>query len=182
MVTGWTPPRCHRVWLAVAAAASLGLCSCPSGLEPDKDELDALADSGLAVARIYAAPVLYVDFAVHTWFVIKRADEPDFHRWEVFFAPGSPYGVVWEDRYRPTDDQGAGPSFLVAELSGPPAEPIVDFIETQSPHYPCRYFYTLLPGPNCNSYVQWAVTQSGWAVQLPQNAFGKEVPANCPAE
>lgn len=139
--------------------------------------IDALRDSGEAVARVYAAPIAPSEIE-HTWFVVKRAEEVDPTRWEVFVYPGGIYGYVFADLYAPEADLGAGGTHVVAEVRGPEAEPLIDCIEDAAANYPCRDYYVLYPGPNSDSFTQWVLDRCGWDVELPPEVVGKDTP--CP--
>ena len=41
-----------------------------------------------------------------------------------------PYGYIHEDFFPPEADYGAGSAYILAELIGPDAEPVLDFVET----------------------------------------------------
>jgi hypothetical protein len=143
--------------------------------------LETLADDGLAVARVYAASFPFTEgIATHPWFVVKPADSSRFERWEVGFWTGEPYGFVHKDLFPPEHDVGIAGSRILAELLGTEAESVVDFIRQESPHYPCKDFYVLLPGPNSNTYLQWVLDNTSWQVDLPPTAVGANVAVNCP--
>ncbi len=161
----------------VMGAGLLLAAGCGGALPADLGSykpLDSLRSNGQAVVRVYAA-VVPVLAAEHTWFVIKRANSTDFHRWEGWLADGSPYGYIYEDLHPLESDVWGGGMYVVAELTGPEAEPIIDFIETQSPLYPCRYIYDMLSGPSSNGYTQWVLNQTGWQVELPAAAYGRDM-------
>jgi hypothetical protein len=88
-------------------------------------------------------------------------------------------GYVRLNRLPPEADLGASGVVVLAELRGPEADPVVEFITSRSPDYPCRDAYFLL-GPNSNTYVQWVLDQTGWQVELPLTAIGRNAPARCP--
>ena len=166
----------------ILAALICGSCG-TSPVTPEPKVFAPLADlqkSGQAVARIYSAQIPFIDVDVdHTWFVVKYADSEDFHRWERWILKG-PYGYISRDAFPPEKDLGAGGIHVVDELVGPDAEPIVDFIETQSPNYPCRDSqYVVFPGPNSASYVQWVIDETGWQVNVPFNIIGVNVGDDC---
>ncbi|MBK8271094.1 MAG: DUF3750 domain-containing protein [Planctomycetes bacterium] len=68
------------------------------------------------------------DIAVHTWLVIKSANDARFDRWEVWQTAAGPYGHLRLNLMPPESDVGAGGTYIVAELIGPDAEQIVNFI------------------------------------------------------
>jgi len=135
--------------------------------------LDVLAGRPEAVVRTYAAPIIGLGpFAVHTWLVTKRKNSSIFHRWEIWLCPGGDYGYVCVD-YNALPTPG-GSSYVVGELIGPDAEPVVDFIERAAPVYPYENKYIALPGPNSNTFTQWMLNESGWGLQLGTCAVGAQ--------
>ena len=150
---------------------------------PDQDRfepLESLRSSGEAVVRLYAAPLPGIAaIAIHPWFVVKRADSTTFHRWEVWETSAGPYGHVRRDSQPPTAGVGAGGVYVLAELIGPAAEPVIACIEEQSPTYPCRGSYLYFPGPNSNTYAQWVLDSCGWDVVLPSTAIGRDIAPLC---
>jgi len=171
--------------MSIGVAALVSSSGCFGGGDiPDQSQfapLDELATSQSAVARVYAAPIPFIaPIAVHCWFVVKPAGSQSLQRWEVFHVKAGTYGHVFQDAGSPTDHVGAGGTFVVAELTGPAAEPVVEFIQTESPDYTCNDFYVAFPGPNSNSYVQWVLDGTGWDLTLPARAIGKDVEPNCP--
>jgi len=175
------PRRCRQAigtFLCLIGAGCFG-----PGSIPDQSQFEPLASlgtNGEIVVRLYAAPIPNLEsIAIHPWFVVKWADETEFDRWEVLQSAGAPYGHVRLNLNSPTSDVGAGGVFVLAELIGPAAESVVAFIETQSPNYSCRDHYISFPGPNSNTYAQWVLDNTGWAVTLPAAAIGKGVQPNC---
>ncbi len=161
---------------------AVGLAGC-GVIVPDQTPfppLTAFIGSTDAVARLYGATIPGIEaIAIHPWFAIRAAGARTFTRWEVWQDAGGPYGHVRKNLMSASSHVGGGPSFVLAQLRGAAAEPIVEFVETQSPDYPCRNRYVLFPGPNSNSYAQWVLEETGWDVTLPPTAIGKDVPANC---
>lgn len=146
---------------------------------PEQDQfvpLDSLSESGEAVVRLYAAPLPRVEnIAIHTWFAVKPADASTFHRWEVWPRSDGPFDHVRLDLGEPTAHVGSGGVVVLADLIGPEAEPIIRFIQEESPGYPERGRYRSFPGPNSNSYTQWVLDHTGWDVTLPPRAIGKRL-------
>ncbi len=136
------------------------------------EPLEYHAQRNEAFVRLYAAPIPYVPFAIHCWYVIKQTDDPHFHRWELWQSPGGPHGHVRLNLMEPTGDVGAGGTYIIAELSGPQAEKVAAFIQEASPEYPYRHEYTAFPGPNSNTYIQWVLDRTGWDVDLAWRAIG----------
>ena len=166
----------------VILGAAICLCGCDAGFYPDQNlfaPLEVLADSDEAVVRLYTAPVPLVGLVdVHTWFVVKRAVARQFDRWESWALLDPPIGFIIKNREEPEGDlAGAGGVRVLAELRGPAATAIIDFVETRAEEYPCVSVNVVL-GPNSNTWTQWVLDQVGWPVELPPNAIGKD--AACP--
>jgi hypothetical protein len=174
--------RCALLLLPVLPLAG---CSAWKAIPGQKRfaPLDELARSDSAVVRLYCAPVPSVEWlAVHVWFVVKPAGSHAFERWELWqddsvtprVANGTHYGHVYRNLQGPAGHVGAGGTRLLAEQVGPEAESVIRFIQSQSPCYPWRSEYATFPGPNSNTYIQWALDNSGWHVRLPRAAIGKD--------
>lgn len=166
-----------------AMALPLVQGGCTSHIDiPDQSEfasLDELAESQEPVARLYIAPTAGASFvATHAWFIVKEADVDTFDRWEVSSHSGEPYGYVRKNLREPEEYHSAGGVFVLAELIGEEARAVVEFINQESPRYPCRNLYHYL-GTNCNTYAQWVLDQTGWEIELPFTALGKDTPALC---
>jgi hypothetical protein len=141
------------------------------GYEP----ISKLSTSGEAVARVYATPIPPLGLlVVHTYLVVKPADSTVFDRWDCWSNYAEPNGHLRKNLYDSEDDFGWGPSYIVAELIGPSAEGVVEFVANHSLDYPYREIYHYIPGPNCNTYPQWVLDSTGWSVELPSSAIGKE--------
>ena len=169
--------------IVCAMALPLVQGGCTSHIDiPDQSEfasLDELAESQEPVARLYIAPNAGVGFlATHAWFVVKDADADTFDRWEVSSHRDGPYGFVWKNCREPEEYVTTG-IFILADLVGEEARAVVEFINQESPRYPCRNLYLYYPGPNCNTYAQWVLDQTGWDVELPFTALGKDTPVLC---
>lgn len=184
------PGSSHHTWPAPRAAMvlwglALGLvhAGCTSLIEvPDQSEfapLEELAENQGPVARLYIAPTAGVGlFVTHAWFVVKEPDAHTFDRWEVSLHSDEPYGYVRWNIREPEEYFGFD-VFVLSELVGEEAREVVDFVNRESPVYPCRHFYLYYPGPNCNTYAQWVLDRTGWDVRLPPTALGKDTPVLC---
>jgi hypothetical protein len=164
-------------WVVCALLVALSAGGCSSVIPvPDQSQfapLETLADSDEPIARVYVAPVKVIGFmATHTWFVIKKADEHTFDRWEISLHKEEPYGYLRLNYREPEAYIGGGVVSILAELTGAEAAPVVEFIDGQSPNYPWRFEYFAYPGPNCNTYPQWVLNQTGWDVKLPFTSLG----------
>lgn len=169
----------------LSCAAVIVLCGgCGFAFIPDQADfapLLSLADSDQAVVRIYAATLPgTAGLAAHAWFVVKSAEANTFDRWEVWLEGAGPFGFVHKNLFAPEQDIGYEGVFVLAELIGLRAEPVVDFIQTESPEYPCRNTYVPLPGPNSSTYVQWVLDHTGWQVLLPPVIIGENASLLCP--
>lgn len=175
------PMRPRRLLILTCILVVAAILHCHAPDIPDQSKfakLKVLQIPGPAVVRIYAAPIPHLGaIAVHTWLVIKSADDAHFDRWEVWQTAAGPHGHLRLNLMPPESDVGAGGTFIVAEIIGPDAEQIVHFIRTQSPTYPCRNRYKLL-GPNSNTYPQWILDNACWSVKLPRSAIGKNFKSN----
>ncbi len=179
-----SPRRKTTVLLAIALLGSTyATVSCLPPAIPDQAGFAPLADlatTGQAVARLYSAPIPNIEaIATHAWFVVKSAEATSFDRWELWQTAGGPYGHLRRNLQAPESGVGANGAFVVAELIGPAAEPVVDFITDRSPTYPCRNTYFFL-GPNSNTYAQWVLDNTGWNAELPATAIGKDAAVDCP--
>ena len=163
---------------------SIGASSCGSCYFPDQEQfapLASLVGSGQAVVRIYAVAFPGTEGLItHPWFVVKSAEATEFERWEVWFESAEPFGFVRHNLFAPEQDVGHAGPLVIAELVGSQAEPVVEFIQTESPNYPCKDTYVLLPGPNCATYLQWVLDHTGWQVALPPTIIGTCAPLDCP--
>ena len=134
--------------ITIAAAANATGCGILS-VVPNQSQfapLESLRNNGSAVARVYAAPIPAIGaIASHTWLVVKEADATSFDRWEVWQSSGGPYEHVRHNLLLPTSDLGAGGAYVVAEVIGADAEPIVAFVAGESPTYECRDTYIIFP-------------------------------------
>lgn len=178
-------PRRSRGWKSLAclaACASLIAVGCAgdgwrdarrdsAGIAPLATEHEG------AVVQAYAAAVygwrgLVAD---HSWIAVKPAGASEYRRYEVIGwrlrrtgtvvseAPGVP------DRYW----YGSEPKLLL-DLRGADAEALIPRIEAASACYPWPDRYTLWPGPNSNSYIQWiALEVPELGLRLPWRAVGK---------
>ena len=170
--------------LLVCAVVIVQCGGCGFTLIPNQADfatLSSLADSDQAVVRIYAATLPgTAGLAAHAWFVLKSAEATSFDRWEVWLEGAGPSGFVQKNRFAPERDIGCGGVVVLAELIGPRAEPVVDFIQTESSGYPFRNTYVVLPGPNSSTYIQWVLDRTGWQVFLPPVIMGENAALLCP--
>lgn len=112
-------------------------------------------------------------FSVHSWIVLKRANDAQWRRYDV---------VGWGEPVRvnnwPVDGLWYGNRpVILADISGPEAERLLPHIEqaVKSYGYAQAGDYRIWPGPNSNSFVAAvlrAVPELG--VALPPNAVGRD--------
>ena len=130
-----------------------------------------------AVVQVYAAAVYgwRGTVADHTWVAVKPRGASSYRRFEVIgwrARRGRPVVVESEgvpDRFW----YGSEPRLLV-DLRGAEAEAAIPRIEDASSCYPFPDSYTLYPGPNSNSYIQWiALEVPELDLALPWRAIGK---------
>jgi uncharacterized protein DUF3750 len=112
-------------------------------------------------------------FSVHSWIVLKRANESRWTRYDV---------VGWGEPVRrnnwPVDGlwYGNKPAML-ADISGPEAETLIPRIEKTVNDYDYARAgdYRIWPGPNSNSFVAAILrTVPELGVALPPNAVGRD--------
>ncbi|MEE4298477.1 MAG: DUF3750 domain-containing protein [Pseudomonadales bacterium] len=130
-----------------------------------------------AVVQVYAAAVYGWRGVVadHTWVAVKPRGASTYHRFEVLgwrARRGRPV-VVESDGLPDRFWYGSEPRLLV-DLRGAEAEALIPRIEAASSCYPFPDSYTLYPGPNSNSYIQWiALEVPELDLALPWRAIGK---------
>jgi hypothetical protein len=148
--------------------------------EPVEDgygPISEFTDSGLAVARIYAVPATPLGWhIVHTYLVVKSADSNECDRWECWPRSEEPYGFLRKNLYGPEEDFGLGSVMVLDELIGPKAEIVADFIADHYQDYPYIEEYSLVNGPNCNTFIAWIAYSTNWTVEFPDSAWGKDYP------
>ena len=112
-------------------------------------------------------------FSVHSWVVLKRANEKRWTRYDV---------VGWGEPVRrnnwPVDGLWYGNApVMLADVTGPDAEKLIPRVEkaVSAYNYAQAGDYRIWPGPNSNSFVAAilrAVPELG--VVLPSNAVGRD--------
>ena len=115
--------------------------------------LPAAADSTPARVVIFtgAAGAWKGIFSVHSWIVLKRANEPRWQRYDV---------VGWGEPIRlnnwPVDGKWYGNKpVMIADICGPEAERLIPRIEAtvKDYNYSQTGDYRIWPGPNSNSFI-----------------------------
>ena len=112
-------------------------------------------------------------FAVHSWIVLKRANDTRWTRYDV---------VGWGEPVRtnnwPADGRWFGnPPVIIANITGADAEKLIPRIETAVADY--RFAragdYQIWPGPNSNSFVATILRSiPEFGISLPPNAVGRD--------
>ena len=137
--------------------------------------LPAAADSAPARVIIFTgtAGAWKGIFSVHSWVVLKHANEPHWKRYDV---------VGWGQPIRinnwPVDGKWYGNKpVMLADISGPEAEKLIPRIEAtvKDYNYSQTGDYRIWPGPNSNSFtaaILRTVPELGLA--LPSNAVGRD--------
>jgi len=130
-----------------------------------------------AVVQVYSAAVYGWRGAVadHSWVAVKPAGASSYRRYEVLgwrLRRGGSVVVESEgvpDRYW----YGSEPRLHV-DVRGEAAAALIPRIEAASGCYPWPDAYTLWPGPNSNSYVEWiALSVPELGLELPWRAIGR---------
>lgn len=130
-----------------------------------------------AVIEVYAADAFSWRgwFAVHTWIAVKEQDAPEYTVYEVVgwrLRSGLPalheYKTTTPDRYW----YGAKPEKLLS-IQGKKANELIPKITNAVSRYPWANEYTLIPGPNSNTFPQWVGLQvPELGLKLPFRAIG----------
>ncbi len=97
-------------------------------------------------------------FAEHHWLVVCRPGVSD--RWEVWQTPNScsdSWGHLHRNLMHPTSGVGNGRGRMLTRWIGRDAANLADRIEMAPETYPWRDVYFVFPGPNSNTFVQWAL-------------------------
>ena len=113
--------------------------------------------------------------AVHCWLVAYDSEEKTWSRWEVWQrknAGGQSWGHLHKNLMELDEGVGGGETKIRHEWRGSDAQKILAVLNRPS-DYPHKDTYRAWPGPNCNTYVSWILTQAGIKYDLPSKALGK---------
>ena len=128
------------------------------------------------VVQVYGADVWGIRgrFAIHTWVATKNWDEATYTIYQVIGwrlrRDGTALSVTTGDPDRPWF---RSPPLLLHEVKGPQAEALIGEIEAAVASYPYANEYTMLPGPNSNSFIEWiALSVPDLGLDLPAKAIG----------
>jgi hypothetical protein len=139
----------------------------------EMEDLALISNQDESFVRLYGSTWFFPEVnAIHTWFLTRSENSREINRWEVSVYRNPAAGFVWRNLDGPIVDYGGGVS-LIAELTGPDARPVIDFLENRLEEYPYKDTFYLW-GPNCNTFAQWVLNQTGWNVVLPESALGKD--------
>ena len=110
---------------------------------------------------------------MHSWIVLKRANAPEWTRYDVV-GWGNPVRL---DNWPPDGRWYGNMPVAIADVSGAEAEKLIPRIEAAVRAYRFSYAgdYRIWPGPNSNSFtaaILRAVPELG--VALPPNAVGRD--------
>ena len=155
--------------LAICLGLVLALIPQPIDVLSDQDWVNTvLVPEGPAV-QLHLSPVPYSGGrAVHPFFLARGTDQA-LHRYEVWQWQGEAESHLWVDENWAYYTMDTG-TVLLAEAQGEQALAVIQVLESV---YPCADQYTMLPGPNSNTYAAWVLEQSGWDVDLPEQSLGK---------
>ena len=131
-----------------------------------------------AVIQVYGADVWGMRgwFAIHTWIATKGRGAEHYDIYQV---------IGWRLRRTGTAvDISTGmpdrPWFrsepiLLHEVRGDDADKLIGAVQNAVRSYPFQGEYTMWPGPNSNSFIEWiALEVPGLGLQLPAKALGAQ--------
>jgi predicted small lipoprotein YifL len=151
---------------------------------PDQSQfapLDEVASADRPFVRLYGKGIEPIEsIAIHMAFVFKQSGSGDLGLWELQPEENGPDGHIrFIDLSETERPEFFDTAFVVAEIFDDQAQSVAEFIQNQSPTYPCRNVYGVF-GPNSNTYIGWALRQTGWNVTPPGRAIGWDAAVNCP--
>jgi hypothetical protein len=142
-----------------------------AGIAPDP------ASTREAVIQVYGAPVygwrgLVAD---HTWVSVKPAGGQLYTVYQVIgWRLRRGQSVLSIEQGVPDRHWYGAAPVLYHELRGTAAEPLIERIARAADDYPHAREYSMWPGPNSNSFVQWILLEvPELAAELPWRAWGK---------
>ncbi|MEM6709866.1 MAG: DUF3750 domain-containing protein [Pseudomonadota bacterium] len=128
------------------------------------------------IVQVYGADVWGIRgrFAIHTWVATKDWDAPTYTIYQVIGwrlrRTGTALSVSTGMPNRPWF---RSPPLLLHEVRGPDAGGLIRQIETAVERYPYARQYTMWPGPNSNSFIEWiALSVPELKLTLPAKALG----------
>jgi hypothetical protein len=142
-----------------------------AGIAPDP------ATTPEAVVQVYGAPVYGWRGAVadHTWIVVKPPAADAYRIYQVIgWRLRRSGSVVSVDQGVPDRYWFGSAPALYLDVRGARAAELIPRIQAASDSYPYAGEYTMWPGPNSNSYIQWiALEVPALGLELPWRAWGK---------
>lgn len=163
---------------AVPRALLLCLALAPSGCVVLQRPLEVPAGDGPAVLVGSASlPAPLNDLARHPWVALR--DRGAWERWEVMCCPGDApagLGTVERSNVGPLEDYGAGGGDVRVHgvFDGERARAMIACVRERAPRYPHRHTYTVWPGPNSNTFVEWLLRACSIPIDLPGPSIGKD--------
>jgi hypothetical protein len=130
-----------------------------------------------AVVQVYGAPVWGVRgrFAIHTWIATKARNDTTYTIYHVLgWRKLRGMSVVSIDEGVPNQKWFGSEPTLLLDKRGEDAQDLIGKIDQAARQYPYPDTYTMWPGPNSNSFIEWIglnVPELGMA--LPAKALGK---------
>ena len=115
--------------------------------------------------------------AVHYWFV--TCGDGRYDRWEVWQranAGGESVGHLHRNLMHPDADVGGSATQIAQRWSDASARRLAAALRDSWDLYPYRHRYHMVPGPNCNTYVTWALRRADIRYPLSRRAIGKNFP------
>lgn len=130
-----------------------------------------------AVVQVYGADVWGVRgrFAIHTWIAVKEVGAQTYTIYQVVSwglrRTGSAVDI---SEGMPNRPWFRSPPLLLHEVKGTAARPLVAQVAEAVKAYPYAGEYTMWPGPNSNSFIEWvALEVPELGLTLPAKAIGK---------
>lgn len=134
-------------------------------------------DHNEAVVQVYGADVWGVRgrFAMHTWVATKPQGADTYTIYQVIgWRLRRKQSVVSIDEGMPNQKWFGSDPVLLLDRRGQDAGELVQKIDDAARRYPFADAYTMWPGPNSNSFVEWiGLMVPELNLQLPAKALGK---------
>ena len=142
-----------------------------AGIAPDPQLISE------AVVQVYGAGVYGWRGAVadHTWIAVKPVDAETYTSFQVIgWRLRGGRSVVSVSQGVPDRHWYGSAPTLYQDIRGPRATELIPRIEEAAASYPYDREYTMWPGPNSNSFIQWvALEVPELELELPWRAWGK---------
>ena len=164
--------------VGVAAFAALGVVA--YALEPKAAGVAVAPDPALfpePVVQVYGANVwgLRGRFAIHTWIATKARNASTYTIYEVIGWRLRRHGTALSvSEGNPARQWFGSDPILLHEVRGAAASTLVERVRQAVQRYPFEREYTMWPGPNSNSFIEWVsleVPELG--LSLPTKAIGQ---------